>query len=154
MITNPAEERNEFENLDQSRLVGLIQTPPDMEGFVVLLHSITESKDEWMGFYADFTEYFRSQGYGILRFDFRGHGESAGWDDAVEPVPVLQSNAFVGWDTTVIGGVSIGENSYIAAGATDTRDVPPNRIVVGANNIITPDQWTGQLAESGYFTNE
>ncbi|MBW8840266.1 MAG: acyltransferase, partial [Sphingomonadales bacterium] len=32
---------------------------------------------------------------------------------------------------TIIGGVTLGENSVVAAGAVVTRDVPPNSLVAG-----------------------
>ena len=33
--------------------------------------------------------------------------------------------------TTVIGRITIGENSIVGAGAVVTKNIPPNRIVVG-----------------------
>jgi acetyltransferase-like isoleucine patch superfamily enzyme len=32
---------------------------------------------------------------------------------------------------TIIGGVTVGENSVVAAGSVATRDVPPNALVGG-----------------------
>lgn len=62
------------------------------------------------------------------------------WDaeEAEEPAPQLADNVFVGWGATIIGGVNIGEGSYICAGATVTKDVPPHHIVTGTNKLHTP----------------
>jgi len=73
------------------------------------------------------------------------------WDDAIEPSPVIEANAFVGWGATIIGGVTIGENSYVAAGAVVTNDIPPNTIVYGINQLGSPEEWKGQLSKSEYF---
>jgi diadenosine tetraphosphate (Ap4A) HIT family hydrolase/acetyltransferase-like isoleucine patch superfamily enzyme len=48
-----------------------------------------------------------------------------------EPAPVIKSGAFVGWGAKVIGGVVIGENATIGAGAVVIGDVPPETTVVG-----------------------
>jgi len=40
-------------------------------------------------------------------------------------------NVWIATGATVIGGVTIGENSVVAAGAVVTRDVPPNTLVAG-----------------------
>jgi UDP-2-acetamido-3-amino-2,3-dideoxy-glucuronate N-acetyltransferase len=37
----------------------------------------------------------------------------------------------IGSNATILGGIEIGENSVVGAGAVVTRDVPPNSIVVG-----------------------
>ena len=44
---------------------------------------------------------------------------------------VIERNVWVAAGATVIGGVTIGENSVIAAGSVVTRDVPPNTLVAG-----------------------
>lgn len=48
----------------------------------------------------------------------------------VVPV-VVKKGASIGANTTVICGVTIGENSLIAAGSIITKDVPPNSVVAG-----------------------
>jgi len=40
-------------------------------------------------------------------------------------------NVWIAANVTVIGGVTVGENSVIAAGAVVTRDVPPNTLAGG-----------------------
>jgi acetyltransferase-like isoleucine patch superfamily enzyme len=44
---------------------------------------------------------------------------------------VIKRNAWIGAAATILQGVTIGENSIVAAGAVVTADVPPNSIVGG-----------------------
>ncbi|WP_175750965.1 sugar O-acetyltransferase [Burkholderia anthina] len=44
---------------------------------------------------------------------------------------VIGKNVWVGAGATIIGGVTVGENSVVAAGAVVTRDVPPDTLVGG-----------------------
>ena len=51
---------------------------------------------------------------------------------AVEATPVhIGRNAWLGDGSTVLKGVTIGENSVVAARAVVTRDVPANVVVAG-----------------------
>jgi acetyltransferase-like isoleucine patch superfamily enzyme len=44
---------------------------------------------------------------------------------------VIERNVWIAAGMTIIGGVTIGENSVVAAGSVVTRDVPPNTLVGG-----------------------
>ncbi|WP_235565800.1 MULTISPECIES: sugar O-acetyltransferase [unclassified Lysobacter] len=44
---------------------------------------------------------------------------------------VIERNVWIAAGATVIGGVTVGENSVVAAGAVVTKDVPPNALVAG-----------------------
>lgn len=44
---------------------------------------------------------------------------------------VICKNVWIGANVTVLGGVTIGENAIVAAGAVVTKDVPANSIVAG-----------------------
>ncbi len=44
---------------------------------------------------------------------------------------VIGTNAWIGAGATIVGGVTVGENSVIAAGSVVTRDVPPDTLVGG-----------------------
>jgi acetyltransferase-like isoleucine patch superfamily enzyme len=44
---------------------------------------------------------------------------------------VIEKNVWVATGATIIGGVIVGENSVVAAGAVVTKDVPPNSFVAG-----------------------
>ena len=48
----------------------------------------------------------------------------------VKPV-VIKKNAWLGAGVTVLPGVTVGENSIVAAGALVNRDVPANTVVGG-----------------------
>ncbi len=63
---------------DGFRLVGLKATPMNPKGWVVLMHGITQDKNEFGGFYVDLARRLNRGDFGTFRFDFRGHGESSG----------------------------------------------------------------------------
>lgn len=44
---------------------------------------------------------------------------------------VIERNVWIAAGATIIGGVRVGENAVVAAGAVVTRDVPPNTLVGG-----------------------
>ena len=44
---------------------------------------------------------------------------------------VIERNVWIAAGATILGGVTVGENSVIAAGSVVTRDVPPNTLVGG-----------------------
>jgi acetyltransferase-like isoleucine patch superfamily enzyme len=46
--------------------------------------------------------------------------------------PTLEDHVSVGANATVLPGVTIGEGSFVAAGAIVTEDVPPRTLAVGA----------------------
>lgn len=49
------------------------------------------------------------------------------WDRGplLTDAPVVGEHAFVGYNSIIVGGVTIGAGAYIAAGAVVNRDVPP-----------------------------
>jgi acetyltransferase-like isoleucine patch superfamily enzyme len=50
----------------------------------------------------------------------------------VEAKPItIEKNVWVATGATIVGGVIVGENSVVAAGAVVTKDVPPNSLVAG-----------------------
>lgn len=56
---------------------------------------------------------------------------------------VIKKNVWIGAGATILPGVTIGENSVVAAGAVVTSDVPDNTVVVGipAKPIKRTDQY-------------
>jgi len=44
---------------------------------------------------------------------------------------LVKKRASIGTSATILGGVIIGENSFVGAGSVVTKDVPPNVIVAG-----------------------
>ncbi|PZV36423.1 sugar O-acetyltransferase [Mesorhizobium kowhaii] len=52
--------------------------------------------------------------------------------DCVTAKPiVIERNVWIAAGATIVGGVTVGENSVVAAGSVVTRDVPPNTLVGG-----------------------
>lgn len=49
----------------------------------------------------------------------------------VPSVVVIQRNAWIGAGATILPGVTVGENSVVAAGAVVRKDVPANTVVGG-----------------------
>lgn len=47
----------------------------------------------------------------------------------------IASNVWIGMRSIILKGVSIGENSIVAAGSVVTKDVPPN-VIVGGNPAV------------------
>ena len=45
--------------------------------------------------------------------------------------PILGDNVSIGANAVIIGGINIGNNAYIGAGAVVVKDVPENAVVVG-----------------------
>jgi len=44
---------------------------------------------------------------------------------------IVKKGASIGANATILGGITIGENSIVGAGSVVTKDVPPNVIVAG-----------------------
>jgi len=44
---------------------------------------------------------------------------------------VIESNVWIATGATILGGVRVGENSVVGAGAVVAKDVPPNSFVAG-----------------------
>ena len=57
--------------------------------------------------------------------------DPAGRKTLISKPIVIKRNAWIGAAATILSGVTIGENSVVAAGAVVTSDVPPNTVVGG-----------------------
>ena len=61
-----------------------------------------------------------------------GHPISIEDRHSLIPKPIhIKKNAWIGANATILQGVTIGENSVVAAGAVVSKDVPDNTIVGG-----------------------
>ena len=52
-------------------------------------------------------------------------------DDWELKTTLVKKRASIGTSVTILGGITIGENSLIGAGSVVTKDVPPNVVVAG-----------------------
>ncbi len=61
-----------------------------------------------------------------------GHPISPEVRQSLVPKPIhIKKNAWIGANATILHGVTIGENSVVAAGSVVSKDVPDNTIVGG-----------------------
>jgi maltose O-acetyltransferase len=61
---------------------------------------------------------------------YRDHPLQADFPAMAAPV-VVETGSFLGANVTVLPGVRIGEQSFVAAGSVVTADVPPRTLVAG-----------------------
>ena len=58
-------------------------------------------------------------------------GSLKGPDDWKVEKTIVKKGASIGANATILCGITIGENSMVAAGTVVTKDVPPNTVVRG-----------------------
>jgi acetyltransferase-like isoleucine patch superfamily enzyme len=75
------------------------------------------------------------------------------------PIQILD-NCFIGYNTILMGNVTIGPNSIVGAGSIVTRDIPPNVVAAGnpARIICTTEEYKKKVTQkwkeqepAGYF---
>jgi UDP-2-acetamido-3-amino-2,3-dideoxy-glucuronate N-acetyltransferase len=66
-------------------------------------------------------------------------GKMKGSDDWELVTTLVKRRAAIGSNATVLPGLTIGENSLVAAGAVVTKDVPAFAIVAGVPAVVTGD---------------
>ena len=49
---------------------------------------------------------------------------------------IIGDNVWIGMNATILKGVTIGENSVVAAGAVVTKSIPPNVVVAGNPAVV------------------
>lgn len=52
---------------------------------------------------------------------------------------IIQDNVWIGMNAVILKGVTIGENSVIAAGSVVTKDVPANAVVAGNPALVVKE---------------
>jgi acetyltransferase-like isoleucine patch superfamily enzyme len=69
-----------------------------------------------------------------------------------EPAPRIGARVVIAFNAVIVGGVTVGENSYVAAGAIVTKDVPSQSVVIGVNRIIPVEGWSGKKISPEFWT--
>lgn len=64
-----------------------------------------------------------------------------------DPAPVLGERVTVGFGAVVVGGVTVADDCYVAAGSIVTKDVPPGTVVTGLNEQRAIEEWPGSLRD-------
>jgi len=60
---------------------------------------------------------------------------------------VVQNNAYIGSNNTLIAPLTIGQNAFTAAGSTITEDVPQNCLSIGRARQINKENYVQKLLE-------
>lgn len=87
-----------------------------------------------------------SIGHGSRIFGRLVHEQSRpdmGWWGIDEPAPSVGENSCVGAGATIVGGIHVGDQVYIAAGAVVTKNVPDRTVVIGTNEFYSLEDWKG-----------
>ena len=94
-----------------------------------------------------------ANGVYITDSDWHGIYDRTERDERVTPVRI-GDNVWLGDHSVVLKGVTIGENSVVAANAVVTRDVPANVVVAGspAKVVKQLDSGRGFKTRADYFT--
>jgi bifunctional UDP-N-acetylglucosamine pyrophosphorylase/glucosamine-1-phosphate N-acetyltransferase len=66
------------------------------------------------------------------------------YDGVNKHMTVIEENAFIGSDSTLVAPVRIGKGAYVAAGSTITEDVPADALALGRSRQTTKDGWARQ----------
>jgi acetyltransferase-like isoleucine patch superfamily enzyme len=80
-----------------------------------------------------------------LNVGYRDHPLQASFPPMAAPV-VVERGAFLGASVTVLAGVRIGAESFVAAGSVVTADVPPRTLVAGVPARVVREIGGGEKA--------
>jgi bifunctional UDP-N-acetylglucosamine pyrophosphorylase/glucosamine-1-phosphate N-acetyltransferase len=70
------------------------------------------------------------------------------YDGAKKHKTVIGDGSFVGSDTTLVAPITLGEDSYVAAGSTLTEDVPAGGLALARSRQVVKPEWAKKrLAE-------
>jgi pimeloyl-ACP methyl ester carboxylesterase len=123
---------------------------------VMLCHGITSCKDN----YTDIAEFLQTEGFAVLAYDCRGHGESGGaldghaWQDVGTVLEYLQTRPDVDSDRIALVGSSMGAHNGLRAAA----EYPAVRTLVVFNTapsallkegLLSADYWHHIHLEGG-----
>lgn len=63
------------------------------------------------------------------------------YDGVNKSETVVGDDAFIGSDSQLVAPVTVGEGTFVAAGTTVTRDVPPNSLVLSRTDQVVKEGW-------------
>ena len=63
------------------------------------------------------------------------------YDGKLKHRTTIEDGAFVGCNSNLVAPVRIGEGSYVGAGSTITKNVPPKSLAVGRAKQIVKENW-------------
>lgn len=66
---------------------------------------------------------------------------TANYDGKKKHVTQVEDGAFIGCNSNLVAPVKIGENAYIAAGSTITREVAPNSLAIARSRQTVKENW-------------
>jgi acetyltransferase-like isoleucine patch superfamily enzyme len=77
------------------------------------------------------------------------HADATGdWDETEEPSPTIRRGSVVGIGALLVGGITVGPRSYIAAGELVRCDVPPET-VLRAGQLYPLSRFRGMIKVRG-----
>ena len=68
------------------------------------------------------------------------------YDGVAKHETKIADRVFVGSNATLVAPLTIGENAYVAAGSTITRDVPPGALALGRGQQVEKPGWAERKA--------
>lgn len=72
------------------------------------------------------------------------------WTETDEPSAVINDHVVIGANALIIGPVTVGRNSYVAAGEV-VRSSVPDSCIVYKGRVYHGAEWQGELAKNAYF---
>lgn len=69
----------------------------------------------------------------------------ANYDGKIKHRTVVGSEVFIGCNTNLIAPLSVGDNAYIAAGSTVTKEIPENAFCIAREREIIKENWSKNI---------
>lgn len=66
------------------------------------------------------------------------------YDGVNKHMTIIEEDAFIGSDSTLVAPVRIGKGAYVAAGSTITQDVPADALALGRSRQIIKEGWASE----------
>lgn len=69
------------------------------------------------------------------------------YDGVAKHSTIIKTNTFIGSNNTLVAPITIGANSFTAAGSTITEDVPANSLAIGRSKQVNKEDYVQKLLE-------